>query len=396
MQYKKRPSSDDQLFEMIIKEDDKKTGVFAVGLVETPAIEIDQLVFSKDTDNLNLLKLKDDNGKYKKIVTGPIMIPEQFIYRSSLNGEYQVKASAETIKNAQEKFFKSGYNDRTTHQHQIPLFSNTVIESQIIENSTIDKAKHLGFDLPVGTQMLTVKIDDNEYQEKEVLSGNVKGFSLEGLFEHVEIPNNFNDEPVEATEENHSKVIIKEKKKKRKSLKSMINSLIRKMLKLEAETPENKAEMEAATIILEFMVGEMMVEVDQMMIMTYAESGELVPAGTYDATSIDGTMVWSIEVLEEGKVAMFKTSYGMEAPADTTEQTEENQTEEAPAETEMEKMSKEIVAMSSMIKSLNDELTKMKNPVNKKIEVKPQVDKFTTEEKEEDAFKSVLNKFIKK
>lgn len=93
---------------------------------------------------------------------------------------------------------------------------------------------------------------------------------------------------------------------------------------------------------------------------------------------------------------MFKTSWGLEAGSveESAETTENNETS-TPAETEMEKMSKEIVAMSSMIKSLNDELSKMKAPVSKKIEVTKKVDNFSAQEKPTDDFGSVLNKFIK-
>jgi len=126
-----------------------------------------------------------------------------------------------------------------------------------------------------------------------VLMGKVQGFSLEGLFEHVELPNNLKDEPIKEDKapltNNEMAAHKKEKRKKRKSLKSMFNNFIKKMLKLEAETPEAVSEM-AATIILEFMINEQMVEVDEQLIMTYAESGELVPAGVYDATNVEGTM----------------------------------------------------------------------------------------------------------
>jgi len=89
---------------------------------------------------------------------------------------------------------------------------------------------------------------------------------------------------------------------------------------------------------------------------------------------------------------MFKTAWGKEAGSVEEESAE---TTETPTETEMEKMSKEIVAMSSMIKNLNDELSKLKAPVSKKIEVTKKVDNFSTQEKPADDFGSVLNKFIK-
>jgi hypothetical protein len=63
----------------------------------------------------------------------------------------------------QEKFFKAAYNSKTTHQHQVPLYGNTVIESWIIEDKENDKSNMYGFDLPVGTWMIKVKVNDESY-----------------------------------------------------------------------------------------------------------------------------------------------------------------------------------------------------------------------------------------
>jgi Putative phage serine protease XkdF len=44
-----------------------------------------------------------------------------------------------------------------------------------------DKAAALGIDVPAGTWMLSAHIPDADFWEKEVKSGNITGFSIEGL-----------------------------------------------------------------------------------------------------------------------------------------------------------------------------------------------------------------------
>ena len=63
-----------------------------------------------------------------------------------------------------------------------------LIESWIIEDPTMDKSVALGFTgLPKGTMMATYKILDDAFWQNEVLTGNVTGFSLEGMFHEVEL-----------------------------------------------------------------------------------------------------------------------------------------------------------------------------------------------------------------
>jgi hypothetical protein len=56
-----------------------------------------------------------------------------------------------------------------------------VVESWIIDNPDMDKSKAYGFDLPKGTWMISMKIED-ENVWKQVKEGKYKGFSIEGYF----------------------------------------------------------------------------------------------------------------------------------------------------------------------------------------------------------------------
>jgi hypothetical protein len=57
----------------------------------------------------------------------------------------------------------------------------SVVESWIIDDSKTDKSRFYGFDLPKGTWMISMKVNNDEVW-KDIKEGKVKGFSIEGYF----------------------------------------------------------------------------------------------------------------------------------------------------------------------------------------------------------------------
>jgi hypothetical protein len=57
----------------------------------------------------------------------------------------------------------------------------SVVESWIIDDSKSDKSRFYGFDLPKGTWMISMKVNNQEVWA-DVKEGKVKGFSIEGYF----------------------------------------------------------------------------------------------------------------------------------------------------------------------------------------------------------------------
>jgi hypothetical protein len=119
----------------------------------------------------------------------PVLIPNQKIYREDSEGNpYQIFFSEQTVEETAQDFIKAGSlvaNWNSEHQENIKLEGVTVVESWIIDDPKSDKATTLGFDLPKGTWMQGVKID-NESIWNEVKLGTYKGISIEGLFENFE------------------------------------------------------------------------------------------------------------------------------------------------------------------------------------------------------------------
>ena len=162
-----------EVYELVIK-DEKKDGVFAVSLVEKPAIEENFIALSKDFVELKAI---DE----KRIVLGAALIPNKRIFRKDKDKEFEIFFSESTVKRASELVFMRSQHQNTTEQHAVKVDGMTIVESWIIEDTEMDKSKLYGFDLPKGTWMIAMKVDNDETWAK-VKSGELKGFSIEGYF----------------------------------------------------------------------------------------------------------------------------------------------------------------------------------------------------------------------
>lgn len=157
-----------------------ESGIYAISFVDSPANESDFVALNKQHSEILL-----NRDSQKQILTGVVLRPDQLIYRNDNKlGEYYIKFSADQIERIAQKMMKTGLAlQNTTHQHQTPLTGNYLSELWIIEDPEKDKSKALGFDqLPKGTLMCSYKIEDKQYWDSQVMTGNVKGFSLEGFF----------------------------------------------------------------------------------------------------------------------------------------------------------------------------------------------------------------------
>lgn len=164
---------------LIDENTEDQSGIYAISFVDVPANEIDFVALAKQP---KLERLNRDSQK--QILTGVVLHPDQLIYRNDTRGEYYIQFSAEQIEKIAQKMMRTGIAlHTTTHQHQNPLEGNYLTELWIVENPQHDKSQALGFaDLPKGTLMCSYKIADKRYWDTQVMTGNVKGFSLEGFF----------------------------------------------------------------------------------------------------------------------------------------------------------------------------------------------------------------------
>lgn len=120
------------------------------------------------------------------IITGVIMVPDQLIYRTNERfGEHYVRFSAQTIKDIAIKFSKKGYqkNVNLMHDANMQVDGVTMFESFISDSQRGIKPIEAFKDLPDGTWFGSFYVENPKVWEL-IKQGQVKGFSVEGLFDY--------------------------------------------------------------------------------------------------------------------------------------------------------------------------------------------------------------------
>jgi len=166
-----------KIVELILDEFDELNGIEAISIVENPAIEEDFIALKKQ-DKIQLAEV----DKEKKILMGALLVPNRPIYRQNEDEEYYIYFSRETVSKASQKYLKSGNQKNSTLEHQMNIQGLTLVESWIKEDMVHDKSAKYNMDVPLGTWMGTVKVDNDEIWNDYVKTGLVKGFSIEGYF----------------------------------------------------------------------------------------------------------------------------------------------------------------------------------------------------------------------
>lgn len=155
-------------------------GIYAVSLVDMPAIEVDFVALSKK-QNVKLAEVKEE----RRMLYGPILIPDQLIYRvdPETGEEYYARYSAEVCEAAAHLILKKNQHHNVTLMHEVPVAGQYIAELWVKEGES-DKSVELGFDLPNKTVFIGMKIEDDQIWQ-EVKSGVFKGFSIEAFFMQV-------------------------------------------------------------------------------------------------------------------------------------------------------------------------------------------------------------------
>jgi hypothetical protein len=173
------------IYDLIINNDENNDAeVSFVALVDAPAIKKEFLAFSEDAEVIKFAIQSES----EHIITGPLMIPQQLIYRNSEQfGEHYVKFSVDTIKQIAIKFSKKGYqkNVNLMHEADMQVEGVTMFESFISDSKRGIKPMEAFKDLPDGTWFGSFYVENMKVWEL-VKSGEVKGFSVEGMFDYEE------------------------------------------------------------------------------------------------------------------------------------------------------------------------------------------------------------------
>jgi len=165
-----------KIVELILDEENDDIGVSALSLVENPAIEEDWIALKSQEVKFEQV------DKEKRILMGAALVPNRPIYRKSDDGEeYYIFFNRQTVEKTSQMFFVNGNQSNSTLEHKYKLEGMTVVESWIIENKDKDKSAHYGMDLPEGTWMVSMKVNDDDIWENYIKTKKVRGFSIEAF-----------------------------------------------------------------------------------------------------------------------------------------------------------------------------------------------------------------------
>tara|TARA_R110000751_G_scaffold3856_1_gene17950 strand:+ start:5778 stop:6386 length:609 start_codon:yes stop_codon:yes gene_type:complete len=196
-----------RIVELILDEEQEDAGIEAISIVESPAIESDFVALKAEE-----IKLAEID-KEKRILLGALLIPNKPIFRNGDEGDYYIFFSKNTIVKASQMYLRNGYQNNSTLEHQKTLEGLTLVESWIVEDEVQDKSRKYGLNVPVGTWMGAVKVNNDEIWKEYVKTNKVKGFSIEGYFaDKMERPK----EPIQEDLSKDEKTLIK--------IKELLNS----------------------------------------------------------------------------------------------------------------------------------------------------------------------------
>ena len=160
----------------LILDEDQEIGIEAISVVENPAIEEDFIALKSQEFKLA------EVDKEKRILMGALLIPNKPIYRRNGEDEYYIYFSKDTVLKASQMYLMQGKQNNSTLEHQYEINGLSLVESWIVEDKVHDKSVKYGMDLPLGTWVGSVKVNNDKIWNEFVKTGKVKGFSIEGYF----------------------------------------------------------------------------------------------------------------------------------------------------------------------------------------------------------------------
>lgn len=143
---------------------------------------VDQVTTGVTSESVFKYGFSYDDEKME--ITGAAIIPHKMIIRRNpITDEiYYVYFSEETTKVLSERFMKYKLTDSTNLDHTNRKAEDTYVsESWLVFNSENDKSAALGLNYPVGTWVITMKVNNKDLWE-DIKLGKYKGYSIEGYF----------------------------------------------------------------------------------------------------------------------------------------------------------------------------------------------------------------------
>lgn len=154
--------------------------IYAISLVDEPAIEENFIYLSKDKQEQIFLEKED-----KHLIVGAVLVPNKPIYRNNGKEEFYIQFSKETIEHLAYEYLMNGRMYSVTTDHKDIADDICLVESWI-KTSDNDKSNDYGMNLPIGTWIAAMKVENEEVWQR-VKQGELKGFSIESFVNLDEI-----------------------------------------------------------------------------------------------------------------------------------------------------------------------------------------------------------------
>ena len=162
---------------------DEEAGMYAISLVDDPAVECDFMYFN-DNKQPMMFAVQDEE---KRLVRGVIMECDKLIYRRTAEGfEYYITFDAPTIRVMAQKYLRDGFQNNVDTMHDGNLVNGVELVQWFIsdkENGVNPK----GFENVADHSLFAEFHVMNDEIWGAIKDGTFRGFSLAGFFEPVEV-----------------------------------------------------------------------------------------------------------------------------------------------------------------------------------------------------------------
>lgn len=211
---------------------------YAISMVEAPAIESDFVALAEQKEEKQQVFLESNE---RHMVYGAALIPEKDIYRNNGEQEFYISFTKESIEKMSQDFMKEYRQHEVKTDHEDVANEVCVVESWLVQDSYRDKANALGINVPEGTWMIGMKVNNIETWDR-IKAGELKGFSVESMLTLEEFSKqNDNNMTINETNEmgfwNKMKEVLAEAFSKKEEAQTEPQEIEPTNIDLEEQTP---------------------------------------------------------------------------------------------------------------------------------------------------------------
>jgi len=158
-----------------IQFDEKKNkGVYALSVVENPAMQDEWMMLSEDKLDIQFTAVDNE----KKLLMGAAIIPNKRIYRNIGGNEFYVVFEEDVVEKIAHSFIKNGFQNNSSENHEVIIEGATVVQSWVVEDPVKDKSNLYGKSYEKGTWVVMMKVDNPDIWQK-AKDNKLTGFSIE-------------------------------------------------------------------------------------------------------------------------------------------------------------------------------------------------------------------------